>query len=293
MSLEEWDDVAYYAALMIDNVIDIMDYPFPNLKVTAQARRSLGIGITDLAGHMADVNLRYSSKEGKEYMFKVAEQHMYSCIKASLRLAEERGLCSAIDRTKWPDGWLPIDTMNNNVKKKFGHLISKDWEYLRKRIISQGGLRNSVLVAMMPNESSSIATNGTNSILPARSGKLVKSNATKMTRFLVPNYDTKEQNYEYAWDIETKDLIDTYAIFQAFTDQAISADFYLDFTKKKITGKDMLKDFLYMTAMGMKTRYYVNSRTNSGSEEKKSDKTVDTEAEVVEDKGCSSGGCAL
>lgn len=278
---------------MIDNVIGIMDYPFPNLKVTAQARRSLGIGITDLAGHMADVNLKYSSQKGKEHMFKIAEQHMYSCIKASLRLAEEKGVCSGIERTKWPDGWLPVDTMNSNVKKKFGHLISKDWESLRQRIISQGGLRNSVLVAIMPNESSSVATNGTNSILPARSGKLVKSNATKMTRFLVPNYDTKEQNYEYAWDIETKDLIDTYAIFQAFTDQAISADFYLDFTKKKITGKDMLKDFLYMTAMGMKTRYYVNSRTNSGSEEKKTDKVVDTKAEVVEDKGCSGGGCAL
>lgn len=275
---------------MIDNVIDIMDYPFENLAATAKARRSLGIGITDLAGHLAEKHLKYSSIEGKKYIHELAELHMYSCIRASLRLAKERGNCKWINKTKWVDGWLPIDTMNNNVYKVVGAELKQDWESLRKDIIKQKGLRNSTLCAMMPNESSSLATNGTNSILPARSVKLIKTNATKITRFLAPNADTLEDQYELAWDIKTKDLIDVYAIFQCFTDQAISADFYLNFADNTITGESMLKDFIYMTAMGMKTRYYMNSKTDTGTTAKNKEHK---EIEEIEDKGCSSGGCTL
>ena len=50
----EWEDVAYYTALMIDNVIEIMEYPFPHLEYTAKARRSIGVGITNLAYDMAE-----------------------------------------------------------------------------------------------------------------------------------------------------------------------------------------------------------------------------------------------
>lgn len=293
VSPEEWEDVAYYTALMIDNVIETMDYPFANLKKTAQARRSLGVGITDLAGHMAERKLKYSSLEGKRYLHTLAELHMYSLIKASLRLAKERGVCEWIDKTKWVDGWLPIDTMNTNVSKVVGQPLLQDWESLRNSIKEVGGIRNSVLVCAQPNESSSVATNGTNSILPARSIKVLKANATKITRFLAPNADTHSEYYELAWDIKTKDLIDVYAIFQCFADQALSADFYLDFTKGDISGKDMLKDFLYMTAMGMKTRYYVNSKTRSDNGKEATPETKRETVEVVEDRGCSSGGCSL
>lgn len=289
----EWEEVAYYTALMIDNVIEIMDYPFANLKKTAQARRSLGVGITDLAGHMAEKKLKYSSEEGKKYLHTLAELHMFSLIKASLRLAKERGVCEWIGKTKWVDGWLPIDTMNTNVAKVVKQPLLLDWEGLRTEIKVVGGIRNSVLVCAQPNESSSVATNGTNSILPARSIKVLKANATKITRFLAPNADTHSDYYELAWDIKTKDLIDVYAIFQCFTDQALSADFYMDFTKGDISGKDMLKDFLYMTAMGMKTRYYVNSKTRSDNGADKEPETKRDTVEVIEDRGCNSGGCSL
>jgi ribonucleoside-diphosphate reductase alpha chain len=162
-----------------------------------------------------------------------------------------------------------------------------DWEGLRKRVVANKGIRNSVLVNFMPNESSSIATNGTNSVLPARSIKTIKTNGSKKTRFLVPNSDTLSGEYELAWDIKTKDLMDVYGAIQCFCDQSISADLYLDFTKGTISGKDMVKDFLYQTALGMKTRYYINSKTNSEATKKQ------PEAEVVEDVGCAGGGCSL
>lgn len=286
VSMEEWEDVCYYSALAIDEVLEIMDYPFPSLKTTAQARRNIGVGITDLAGLMAEKKLKYSSLEGKQFIHRLAENHSYSMIKASVRLAKERRECGWIHKTKWKDGWLPIDTMNKNVFKVIQQPLTKDWESLRKEVIEHG-VRFSVMTNFMPNESSSVATNGTNSILPARALKVVKTNGKKKTRFLVPNADTHSEYYELAWDIDTKDMVEVYSAIQAFTDQSISADIYLDFTKGDITGDDLLEQWLYMKLLGLKTRYYVNSKTNTG---KKEDKKLD-EPEVSEDDSCS--GCTL
>ncbi|QXN60210.1 hypothetical protein KUA24_143 [Vibrio phage HNL01] len=285
VSLEEWEEVCYYAALAIDEVLEIMDYPFPSLKTTAQARRNIGVGITDLAGHMAEKKLKYSSLEGKQYIHRLAEHHSYSLIKASVRLAKERGECAWINRTKWKEGWLPIDTMNKNVYKVIQQPLTKDWEALRKETMKYG-VRFSVMTNFMPNESSSVATNGTNSILPARSLKVVKANGKKKTRFLAPNFDTHAEHYELAWDIPTKDLIDVYAAVQSFTDQSISADWYLDFQNQDITGDKLLEDWLYMKLMGCKTRYYVNSRTNTGGSTAKT-----TTVEETSEDSCS--GCTL
>ena len=286
VSMEEWEDVAYYAALSIDNVMEIMDYLFPALEYTAKARRNIGVGITDLAGLMAENKMKYSSIEGKRFLHNLAELHGYSMIKASHRLAVERGACDWIDKTKWKEGWLPIDTMNKVIQNKIKEPLKQDWETLRK-LIMKDGVRFSVTTNYMPNESSSVATNGTNSILPARKLKLVKTNGKKKTRFLVPNYDTHKEYYELAYDIDPYDVLDVYAIFQCFTDQSISADDYIDFTKGKVSGKDLLKRWVYMHLIEMKTRYYVNSETNSGVGGKN-----DTVA-IIEDTGCAGGGCSL
>ena len=48
-------------------------------------------------------------------MHRLAEIHSYSLHKASVRLAKERGKCAWFDRTKYADGWLPIDTANKFI----------------------------------------------------------------------------------------------------------------------------------------------------------------------------------
>lgn len=141
----------------------------------------------------------------------------------------------------------------------------------------------------MPNESSSVATNGTNSILPVRSLKMVKTNAGNTTKFIVPDYEELGDKYELAWDIETKDLIDVYGIVQKFCGQAISADIYLDQTKSKTPQSKLLSDWIRMNMLGIKTRYYINTKTPSGDKQE----TVEPEVEEVEDKGCGGGGCTL
>ena len=207
--------------------------------------------------------------------------HSYYLHKASLRLAKERGVCDWIHKTKYPEGWLPIDTANKVINTIVDQPLLCDWETLRKDIIANGGIRNSVLEAFMPNESSSVATGGTNSIYPIRSLKVIKTSGTNKNLFIAPKAEEMKWDYELAWDIPTTDLIEMYAIVQKFTGQAISADLYVTYNnsvgEKSIGAKELLTQFLYMVKMGLKTRYYVNSSTSVSLEESK----------------CSSGGCTL
>ena len=77
-------------------------------------------------------------------------------------------------KTKYPNGWLPIDTYNKNVDLVHTQQLLYDWETLRKQIIDNGGIRNSTVCAMMPCESSSLASNTTNGLYPIRNGVVIK-----------------------------------------------------------------------------------------------------------------------
>lgn len=258
---KDYEEVAYRALKMIDNVIDIMEYPFANLKYTAQARRSAGVGITNLAHDMAIKGLKYDSEAGKAYMHRLAEMHSYWLHKASVRLAKERGKCEWFHKTKYAEGWLPIDTYTKYVDNITSQPLLCDWEGLREEI-AKYGMRNSVLEAYMPVESSSIAGNTTNSIYPIREPVVVKSSGTNHNVFIAPDWEELKTQYQFAWDVPQKDMIEMYAIFQKFTGQGISADFYRSFKEgeqPRISAKELLELWLYRIKCGMKTVYYTNT----------------------------------
>jgi len=279
---EQYEEVIYYALLMIDKCIHMSDYVLPHLEVTAKGRLSAGIGVIGLAHLMAKNKLLYSSQEGKNFIHELFEKHMYYAIKASLRLGKELGNAPWMNKTKWVDGWMPIDSYNRNVDKIVTISNRLDWEYLRHEVMRNGGIRNSVLVAHMPSESSSKASGTTNGVYPVRDLSLLKGDNTTMTYWAAPEGEALGEWYERAWDIDTKDMIDCYAIMQKFTDQAISADLYRRLVGDDVvTTTEMLTDYLYMVKMGMKTRYYVNSKTSDGVE-------LDNG-----DVGCAGGACTL
>jgi ribonucleoside-diphosphate reductase alpha chain len=262
---EDYEAVAYSTLLSVDNVIEIMEYPFPQLEFTAKARRSVGIGITNLAFEMASKGLTYTSLEGKKHIHRLAERHSYWLHKASLRLAKERGNAAWMHKTKYPAGWLPIDTANREIDKLVDQPLMFDWEALRAEIIEQGGIRNSVLEAHMPCESSSIGSGHTNGLYPIRGLKVLKTSGNNKNLFLAPEMERLGSAYQLAWDIPVTDMIEVYAIIQKFTGQGISADFYIRYEvdNRQVGVKKMLQEFLLMRKLGLKTRYYMNSATRA------------------------------
>lgn len=276
----------------MDNVIDLMEYPFPQVENTAKGRRSVGIGITNLAHALAKEGLSYSTIEGKNYMHRLAEMHSYYLHKASLSLAKEKGVCSLMDRSKYPDGWLPIDTYNKNVDGVHNQELRFDWESLRSEIIKNGGIRNSVLEATPPAESSSQASETTNSLYPIREYYTTKRSGNTVNIFAAPDIDKPDvkKYYELAYNVPTKDIIDCYAIFQKFHGQGISADLYTNFSLyegDKVPLSVMMNDYFYCTKMGLKSLYYQNSKggikEGSNIEE---DIVIKVSDIVEEDEGC-------
>ena len=261
---EEYMSACYYALKMVNKCIEKADYALPNLGYTAKRRYNAGIGILGLAHYLARKGLKYTEKEGLEEIHRVAERHTYCLIKQSLKISKETGIAKWMHKTKWPQGWLPIDTYKKNVDKIVNTPLVYDWEALRAEIISNKGIAHSSLVAYMPTESSSKPTGVPNGIYPIREVALKKSDETNLIDWVARDSDLLYSSYQSAWDIKTEDLIKVYAIIQKFTDQAISADFYEDRSKSiEVEDTKMLSDYLNAVRYGMKSRYYQNSRVSN------------------------------
>lgn len=286
-SEEEYAKVAYYGLLMIDKCIHRAEYKLPHVGITAKARMNAGLGITGLAHYMAKKGQRYDTYFGKHELHRVAERHAFHTISASLRLGKELGNAPWMHKTKWPEGWLPIDTYNKNVDKISDFKNAYDWELLRAQIIANGGIRNSSLIAHMPTESSSKASGTTNCLYPARALKMMKTDEANVLDWCAPDNDLIGDQYQLAWDVPMKDMIECYAIFQKWTDQGISADLYSLLTEAhaKVSTSELLEAYILMTKFGMKSRYYHNSKTSDGT-------NMDLEV-ASETAGCGAGGCTL
>lgn len=293
---EEYASAAYYALKMIDKCIHMTTYVLPHIGVTAKNRLNAGVGIAGLATTMAKRNLTYDSKAGLEKIHQVSERHAYHLINQSLRLGKELGNAPWIHKTKWPQGWLPIDTYKKSVDELVEPKYRYDWEDLRARIIANGGIRNSTLINHMPTESSSKSSGVPNSIYPVRDLAMKKSDAHNLVDWCAVDGDIYGDQYQSAWSISQVDLIKAYAVVQKFTDQSISADGYKDRSVEiNVTTDEIIQVFLAMVKYGVKSRYYQNSLTSS-------DKRLRTEniTPILEDDDESAngkhecvGGCTL
>jgi ribonucleoside-diphosphate reductase alpha chain len=245
--------------LMIDWCIHNSDYPLAHVGWTAKQRLNAGIGIIGLATVLAEKGLTYGSQEGRNEIHKIAERHAYICIEQSLQLGIELGNAPWMHKTLWPKGWLPIDTYKKEVDSLVTVGLQYDWEDLRSRIISNGGIRNSSLIAHMPTEASSKAVGQPNGPYPIRFLNIKKSDQNNIIDWVAPDSDILKDKYQTAWDLSIEDQIKFYSIIQKFTDQSISADFYSDRTNGDLLSIDLITDYITMFKYGMKSRYYMNS----------------------------------
>lgn len=298
-SEEQYAETAYNALYMIDFCIDHNHYALPHMKLTAQARRNAGVGLMDIAHYMAQRKLSYTSQEGMLELHRVAERHAYHLINASIRLGQERGNAEWIHKTNWPRGWTPQSTYNKNVDTLAPFVNQYDWHDVSQRLIQQGGGRFSSLIAHMPGESSSKYSACTNSLMDLRYISIIKTDGDNTMYWVAPEADTLKEWYSIAWKRTRKQHTDTYAIFQKWADQSISADDYATFEgDEKIDSSDLIEETNYMAQMGRKSLYYTNSETSD--REALAAVMTRVRRDVAEDDGldtsgpaCTSGGCSI
>lgn len=273
---EHYFKAAYYTLLMIDRTIHLMDYPFPHVEYTAKSRMNAGVGMLGNAYLLAKNGLSITTQEGKNFIHEIGERHAYFVTRASLQLGKELGNAPWMHKTKWPDGWLWIDTYNRNVDELVTVGYKYDWEQLRKEIIANGGIRNSTLINIPPTESSSKASGCPNGIYLLRELSLTKSDQDNTIDWCAIQPFDDVAIYEIAFDVPHADMIQMYAIYQKWVDQGISCDMYVNKIKnEEVTTHDVLLHFSNMVKYGMKSRYYWVSMTD------------------IQQNACGSGGCTL
>jgi len=243
-------------------------------EVPGKQRRSLGVGICNLAYFIAKNGAMYSDGSANDLVNEYAEAYSYYLIKASNELAKEKGACGWFNETKYSQGILPIDTYKSAVDDIVTKKSYIDWESLRESI-KQHGMRNSTVMAGMPVESSSQVINATNGFEPPRSCVSVKGSKSGSLSQVVPEIHHLKNKYEYLWDMpHTRGYLEIAAIFQKYIDQSISTNTHYNpanYDGDQVPMSELIRDLVYSYKLGIKTLYYQNTYDGAGEVDFKED----------------------
>lgn len=284
-SLDELEELAELTVRALDNLLDYQNYPIKAAENSSMARRTLGIGVINYAYYLAKNGVKYSDGSANNLTHKTFEAIQFYLLKASNKLAKERGPCPLFNETRYSQGILPIDTYKKSIDTICNEQYHLDWESLRSDIVKDG-LRNSTLSALMPSETSSQISNATNGIEPPRGFISIKASKDGILKQVVPEFEKYKNNYELLWNIPSNHgYLTLVGIMQKFVDQSISANTNYDpklFSDGKVPMTNLLKDLLIAYKMGVKTLYYHNTR----------DGADDTNV-IEEDDDCAGGACKI
>ena len=269
-SLDELEDITEIIVRSLDSLLDYQDYPLKAAELTSKNRRTLGIGVTNLAYYLAKNNAKYSDGSGNELIHKTFEALQFYSLKASNKLANDFGACPLFSETQYAKGIMPVDSYKKDIDEFSVTKLDLDWDSLRKDIKATG-LRNSTLTALMPCESPSQISNSTNGIEPPRGFVSIKQSKDGILKQVVPEYEKLHKKYELLWDIKDNEgYLQLCAIMQKFVDQSISTNTHYDpsqFEGSKVPMKLFLMDLLKAYKYGIKTLYYHTTRDGASDDQ--------------------------
>lgn len=282
-TVEEFPEVCDIAVRAIDALFDYQEYPVKAAE-KAKQRRSIGVGVINFAHWLAKQGYKYSDREeSNQAVHELMEAVQYNLLNASADLAGEQGACGLFNETKYAKGLLPIDWYNKNVDNLCDGTLLCDWEGLREKI-AEYGLRNSVLTAIMPSETSSIMSGATNGIEPIKSFSLAKTSKATPVTMVYPDVVELSESYEKQWDMpNNKGYLEKCAIIQKFVDQGVSVNTNYDprkYPKNLVSKKEILEDIITYYQNGGKSMYYHNTYDMKGED-------------VKVEEACEGGSCQI
>ena len=269
---------------MLDNIIDIQDYSVPACERFAKRKRSIGVGVSNLAGWLASKGLNHDSLEAPQEISDFLERQQYYLIEASVELAKERGVCEDFAASKYSQGIMPVDRYNKNLDTIISSEHKMDWNSLRENVLKYG-MRHCTVSCFMPCEASSSIQSSTSGIKAPRDVISYKTSKTSTTISVVPNYKEHKDDYKRLFDHDGNlGIIKCTAVVTKWSDMGVSGDLQYDPNKYSggiIPQTAIMQDILTATKLGWRTFYY--HETNDG----------DVDHATKQDDGCSSGGCSL
>jgi ribonucleoside-diphosphate reductase alpha chain len=141
-------DVSYTVTRNLNKIIDINYYPVEEARNSNLRHRPIGIGVQGLADAFIKMGYAFDSEEARSLNKQIFETIYFSALTASNKLSEEDGAYETYGGSPASEGKLQFDLWG----VKPGDMW--DWSAL-KTDIKKYGLRNSLLIALMPTASTS------------------------------------------------------------------------------------------------------------------------------------------
>lgn len=129
----------------LDRVVDATYYPLPEAKNSNMKHRPLGIGVQGLSDVFQMHMMPYDSQEALDLDAAIFETMYFHALKASVELAKKYGPYDSFKGSPASKGILQFDFYGITPTRH-------DWPWLKQEIMRHG-LRNSVLIALMPTAS--------------------------------------------------------------------------------------------------------------------------------------------
>jgi ribonucleoside-diphosphate reductase alpha chain len=141
--------VTKIATRNLNKVIDKNYYPTENCRRSNTKHRPIGIGVQGLADAFIALRLPFESEGARELNKEIFETIYYAALEASMELAKEDGPYESFKGSPTSQGILQQDMWGVEPSERW------NWRGL-KHSIQKYGLRNSLLIALMPTASTSM-----------------------------------------------------------------------------------------------------------------------------------------
>ncbi|MEK7061778.1 MAG: ribonucleoside-diphosphate reductase subunit alpha [Patescibacteria group bacterium] len=299
---QKLEETVRLAIRHLDNLIDINVLPIPEAVRSDKENRAVGLGLMGFSEAIEIFKYTYEEERSYELVDKIFEFISYMAIDESCELAKERGSYKHFAGSKWSQGIIPFDTIEELEtsrgqkieidRKSYAEELGINWTELRKKI--QQGIRNATLMAVAPNANIGLVAGTTPGIDPRFaqvfsrnkiSGKYIDINHNLVKELKELNLwnqvrqeiierqgDISEiekipkiirDRYKSSFDISPYAFLEIAARAQKWVDQSLSRNMYL---QTRVIEEIM---DIYKTAWkkGLKTTYYLHMKPRHTAEQ--------------------------
>ncbi|WP_028562089.1 ribonucleoside-diphosphate reductase subunit alpha [Paenibacillus pinihumi] len=245
---EEIAEVVACQMRMMDNVIDLNQYPIPQAEITNRKYRAVGLGTSGYHQWLALNRINWESDEHLEQADKLYEWINYCAIRASMEIAREKGAYPAFEGSEWQSG---------AYFEQRGY-DSPQWKKLREDVAGHG-VRNAWMFAIAPTASTSLIAGSTAGIDPIFDKFFIEEKKNAVIPQTAP--DLNEDTfwfYKEAHHIDQHWSIKAAGRRQRHIDQSQSFNLYIT---PDYTAKDFLELYMEAWKNGLKTVYYCRNQS--------------------------------
>ena len=313
-------DLSYELVINLNKIIDKNFYPVEKTRVSNMRHRPMGIGVQGLADLFLILKIPFDSPEARKINKDIFETIYYGAMSSSYNLALKEGTYSSFKGSPLSEGKFQFDLWGIDSKQLSGRW---NWEILRKNVMKTG-VRNSLLIALMPTASTSQIMSNYECIEPVTSNlytrRTLSGEFIVINKYLIKdlidldiwNEDTKnrlqydkgsvknikglpsfmKEIYRTVWEIPQRSIIEMSADRGPFVCQSQSLNLFFEKPEyKKLTMAHMLG-----WKLGLKTgSYYIRSKPSVSAQNFTIDPNIEKKLKLedenrVEETECLSCG---